>query len=163
MKYIVLDIETTGLDPITKKITCICAKTDKNDGFKFASKDEKEILSKFANWLSGKKGTLLTKNGLMFDIPFIIVRSAINKMDKLNCLLDFEQEDIQTYTQGRVKLDDMALLLGTTNKIGDGCNAIKLFDQGYLDLLEEYCYQDVKVTEDAYLKMIELGIIEVIA
>ena len=54
--------------------------------------------------------------------------------------------------KGRVKLDDMATLMNIPNKSANGLQAIKWFDEGKYKEIEEYCWQDVEVTESVYLK-----------
>ena len=51
----------------------------------------------------------------------------------------------------RVKLDNLAQATLNTAKSADGLQALEWWKQGRLDLITEYCRQDVAVTRDLYL------------
>lgn len=157
-KYAVLDIETTGLNPIDCQITCICTKD--SDGYwhnGFVGEGnftEEDLIQNIADNLQ-KKGVkiLITKNGKMFDIPFMIVRNP----KTTEYYKSLKHIDLQEYTQGRVKLSDMAFLLGTENKSGKGEDAIKLWKDKEFKKLVDYCKQDVEVTEQCFKKLQEVS------
>ncbi|PIS42339.1 MAG: hypothetical protein COT24_03910 [Candidatus Kerfeldbacteria bacterium CG08_land_8_20_14_0_20_40_16] len=50
----------------------------------------------------------------------------------------------------RVSLDDVARSTLNIGKTGDGLKAIKLFREGKMDELCDYCLQDVRLTRDLY-------------
>jgi len=156
-KYAVLDIETTGLNPIDCQVTCICTKDSEgywHNGFVGDGNfTEKHLIQNIIDNLIKKNvKVLITKNGKMFDIPFMIVRNP--KVAEF--LKSLKHIDIQEYTEGRVKLSDMAFLLGTENKSGKGENAIRLWKEKEYTKLVEYCKQDVEVTEQCYKKLQEV-------
>jgi len=157
-KYAVLDIETTGLNPIDFQVTCICTKDSEGywrNGFVGDGNfTEEHLIKNVINNLEKKKiTTLITKNGKMFDIPFLIVRNP----ESAEFLKGLKHIDIQEYTKGRVRLTDMAYLLGTENKIGKGEDAIQLWKDKEYTKLVEYCKQDVEVTEQCYLRLKKLS------
>ena len=170
MKYIVLDIETTGLNPwYGDQITCICAKA--KDGrntiqYKGMASDltEKDLLNSFRSWfkIGGFKDyTLITKNGKHFDIPFILARLCMHyNLGSLHNFIDIKHIDLQETTKKRISLQDMATLLGCTPKSMTGLDAIKLWKDGHYEELQEYCWQDVLTTEECYLKLRDLGVIK---
>jgi uncharacterized protein YprB with RNaseH-like and TPR domain len=160
-KYIVLDIETTGLNPwYGDRITCICAKDNEGNRFKMVDEDEETLLIKFTEWMTEKNPAdflFLTKNGKLFDIPFIISRynfivegSALDKIQEK--LTAYDHFDLQEITKKRISLQSMAELLNCTPKSGTGENAIKLWENKEYNKLNEYCSQDVDTTEEVYLK-----------
>jgi predicted PolB exonuclease-like 3'-5' exonuclease len=156
-KYVVLDIETTGLNPIDCQVTCICTKD--SDGYwhnGFVGEGnftEEHLIENICNNLKKKDvKVVITKNGKMFDIPFMIVRNP----KVAEYIKSLKHIDIQEYTQGRVKLTDMAFLLRTENKSGKGEDAIKLWKEKEFNKLVEYCKQDVEVTEQCYKKLQEV-------
>ena len=51
----------------------------------------------------------------------------------------------------RVKLDNIASATLDVGKSADGLQALKWWKEGRLDLITEYCRQDVSVTRDVYL------------
>jgi len=154
-KYIVLDIETTGLNPINHKITCICAKTNDANYFYKCSTNEYAILIHFYCWIINKKDyIIITKNGKQFDIPFIISRSVLTIDGRFHVLIDiFKHIDIQEVTKKRISLDDMATLLKLSNKSADGLQAIKWFKEKKYSKIIEYCMNDVLLTEKVYKKL----------
>lgn len=156
--YIVLDIETTGLNPwYGDKITCICAKHSNGVTFSKASRNEDTVLTEFWKWyceiVKRDDISLVTKNGKMFDVPFLIARSCANRIAGTDRMILLASHfDLQEITQKRVSLQDMATLMKCTPKSGTGLDAIKLFHEGKLQKLKKYCMQDVETTEEIYLK-----------
>lgn len=102
MGYCVLDIETVplkiedddiieylmdkkftrGLHPVFSKIIVIGVKEEDEDPIIFYGDDEPEIIKKFWKFFYEKRPNLIvTFNGYKFDIPFIYIRSLINKIE----------------------------------------------------------------------------------
>lgn len=50
----------------------------------------------------------------------------------------------------RVKLDNLAQATLGTGKSGDGLKAIRLYREGKIDELRDYCLDDVKITKEIY-------------
>ncbi|MBW2635289.1 MAG: ribonuclease H-like domain-containing protein [Deltaproteobacteria bacterium] len=165
---IFLDIETTGLLPWHgNQVTCICAKTENGTNIKLSNINETTLIKLFLHWLhentKGKTYTLVTFNGKIFDIPFIMARCVIgadSSKETALFLLDYPHidifEEIQKLIGKRLSLNTVAKLLGCTPKSGDGLNAIKLWEKGKYDELQKYCFQDVLTTEEVYLKWMNL-------
>ena len=160
--YIVLDIETTGLNPwYDDVVTCICVKGSKSGhDYHAVSKDEKSLLFDFFEWFKCnyiKDTLLITKNGKAFDIPFLLTRLFLNnalRWEEDLAILKFEHFDLHEVTSKWVRLSDMATLYGVENKSGSGLQAIKLFKDNKLEELKDYCWQDVIVTEQVYKRYI---------
>ncbi len=158
-KYIVLDIETTGLQPwYGARITCICAKDSEGDRFSATRRDEGRLIQLFLEWLTKKHDPnvylLITQNGKEFDIPFIMARIAMMKelTEADKGILDYEHFDLQDIVYWEISLSDLARLFKCTPKSGTGKNAIKLWKEKRYDDLKKYCMQDVETTEEVYLK-----------
>lgn len=81
LKQLVVDIETSGLNPIVDRIFAIGA-MNKNSSTKiFMHQDERKLLQEFINFISNTKpDVLLTYNGTNFDLPFIVKRCQILKI-----------------------------------------------------------------------------------
>ena len=157
-KYLVFDIETTGLSPVDNRITCFCAKDEEGNEFKLYDEYEAILLDKIYKLLLIKRDHLLiSKNGNLFDIPFIILKGFIWKVDIHSLYKNyFYHFDLQEVTEKRISLNDMATMYAIENKSGTGLNAIKLFKEGKISELLDYCMQDVEITEKVYLKYKEL-------
>jgi predicted PolB exonuclease-like 3'-5' exonuclease len=159
--YIVFDIETTGLRPQENQITCICAK-DNQDNWFYKSLDcqiEEDIVDKFLKWLERKPNfKLISANGKDFDIPFILIRAYfLNIPYGYGLELKREHFDIiNDITSKRISLNDLAKLYGFDLKTGNGENAIKLFQDSNFHELIQYCSNDVRLTEQIYLKYMGL-------
>ena len=171
-KYWVLDIETMGLNPwYGRRITAIGIKSSiDNKDLILTDGSEESLLIAFWTWFE-EEGTenfefLVTKNGKMFDVPFILARSHLLCFETLdrkppielniahnklaNKLLDFPHKDLHEITDKWVSLNDMAKILGCEEKIGTGKNAIKLWKEGKIELLKTYLRQDLRVTMQVY-------------
>ena len=126
-----------------------------------ADKDEFKIIDSFLSWIidcAPEEFFIITKNGMAFDMPFILARLALKSytIDHLcnngTSLTKYDHFDLQDITEKRISLQTMAQILGCTPKSGTGMNAIKLWKQGKLKELKEYCIQDVDTTEEVFLK-----------
>lgn len=158
MRNIYFDIETLGLKPIESQITSICAKAEIMP-FKKTSILEKEILNSFKHWLTyypPRDYQFVSKNGKMFDVPYILIRGLLKGVD-MGDILKYNHVDLQEITKGRVSLDDMAKLYGIGKKSGNGLKAIEWFNNGELDKVEDYCWDDVVLTEKIYLQWRKLN------
>lgn len=160
-RYIVFDIETTGLNPTTSKITCICAKSISGNDYKGSHTNESGLIKDFLKWVFDENCNLLiSANGKDFDIPFILVRAYLN-----NLLSSFGQDLIKLkhfdvindITDKKISLNNLAKLYGFELKSGNGINAIKLFEEMKLEELMNYCMNDVLLTEKVYLKFKEVS------
>lgn len=168
-KYIVLDIETTGLNPwYGDKVTCICAKD--SEGKKHNSittteyGSERDSIRSFTKWIRGhdtwEHYILITKNGKLFDVPFILTREELLERDAQRIIFRLKHIDLHEVTKKPVSLSEMATLLGCQQKTGDGKNAIQLWKDGKYQELQDYCMNDVEVTEQVYIKLKELKVVK---
>ena len=101
----------------------------------------------------------MTKNGKEFDAGFILARVALKEMEMLpfaKILLDYDHLDLHDITSRRIGLQQMAELLGCSSKSGNGADAIKLWRQKRFKELKDYCTQDVRVTEQVFLRWMKL-------
>lgn len=82
-----------------------------------------------------------------FDIPVMNAHYAgdLTKLPQLDLM-----EEVTKHTGFRLKLDDIAQATLGVGKSGSGLDAVKYYQEGKLDLLKEYCLQDVKVTKQLY-------------
>lgn len=81
LKRIVVDIETSGLNPIIDRIFAIGNRNESSDVNVFMHQDERKILKEFVNLVGDTKPeALFTYNGMNFDLPFIIKRCQALKI-----------------------------------------------------------------------------------
>jgi len=163
LKYICLDIETTGLMPwYGHRVTTICAETEDGEEFALCDSEESTIIQEFYTWLSfsSTEYFLLTKNGKQFDIPFYLARAAQNFeaedfLALMETVLSYAHHDLQYVTKNWIKLEAMAYLLGVGLKKGKD-NPITLWANNQHADLIEHCKTDVKLTIGSYKRLLEL-------
>ena len=162
-RYMIFDIETTGLDPLFSRITCICGRfSDSRETIELAGDDEKEILLSFIKTLQLNDKLslrLISANGKGFDIPFIITRCYLNEIpySEVSFLLKKNHFDIiNDITDKRISLNNLARLFSLNLKTGNGFHAIQLFKDGKFLELREYCMNDVDLTENIYLQFLKI-------
>ena len=157
-KNIYFDIETTGLKSIETVVTAICAKSDKGK-FGICNDSETDVLLRYNTWLHDHPKSdyqVVSKNGKMFDMPFMIVRGIVNGID-LTDMLKYDHFDLHEVTKSRVSLDDMARLYGVKTKTANGLQAIDWYHEGKFKDILDYCHGDVEVTEEVHKKWKELN------
>ena len=184
MNHLVIDIETVPLDikdeaikeylmdkqiskemrslhPLYSKIICIVLKGKEEV---VLTGEEKEILTRF--WDVVKEHNMfVTHNGYNFDIPFIIIRSAINNVkysskiwlnkysmsssNHFDTMLFFSQNNVFF----NVRLDVIARSLGIDVGEGrfSGREVERLYKEGKMDEIVKHCKEDVEITEKVYL------------
>lgn len=152
-----LDIETTGLNWTKHRITCIGIKHQGKTEV-FIDESEEIVLTNFFYFFKfniGNISQIVTKNGEMFDIPFIVARYLLKCGDNeiYDTFMNFKHFDIHLITKGWVKLDDMAKILKIEGKSGNGLKAIALWHANRYEELIEYNKQDLEVLEQVYLRV----------
>lgn len=160
IRHLTFDIETTGLDPINSRITCICAKTPEGEEFKFCNCEEKETIKDFLKLFDLYDiVSLVSANGKDFDIPFILDRAYILGLDfkpKVEEITNKPHFDVvNDICSKKISLNNLAKLYGFPVKTGNGLEAIKLWNEKKIDKLVNYCANDVRLTEKVYLRYLE--------
>jgi len=160
---VVFDIETSGLNPwYGDRITCICAKDSDKFEFQMVGNGENKLIDSFLRWINqrkSKKYFIITKNGKQFDIPFILTRLVLNagiNLEEGLFILDYPHFDFQEIIDRPISLNNMAKLLKCSKKTGTSWSAIKLWEEKRFDELKAYCINDVEITEQIFLKWINL-------
>ena len=191
MNYIFLDIETVPLDithesikeyfmdnKITKesrafnpnysKIINICVKKIDEEEKTFSGDDEAELLENFLKFIDENKNSVfITYNGYGFDVPFLNVRLALNKlnmpivintnkwnMEKSNhfdVMLFLSQNGTFTNT----RLDVVARMHGVDFQ-GErtlGKDIEKHYKLNDWDFINSHCKQDVEILEGLFKRI----------
>lgn len=82
-----------------------------------------------------------------FDIPVLQPYATFN----LNSLPTLDLMDEAAKLLGyRISLDSLSQATLKSGKTGDGLKAIKLFKEGRIQEIKDYCLQDVRLTRDLY-------------
>lgn len=151
LKKIVLDLETQksfqdvggrGKNHLLKvSVACIYDySTDKYSSF------EEHELSKLAPILQ-TADQIIGYN--IKDFDFEVIQPYLNFNIAEVPYLDLLSE-IEKVLHHRIKLDVVAQGTLGTGKSGNGLEAILYFQNGRMDLLKKYCFDDVKITKQVY-------------
>ena len=144
-REIIFDIETIGdiRDLSTMKVTVVSIYQYEHDSYR--SFEEHELGELWPILERGER--IIGYNSAHFDVP-ILNRyytgelTAIPHLDMLKM--------IKESVGKRFKLNDVAQATLQIEKSADGLIAMEWFKQGKVDLVKEYCEQDVKVTKELY-------------
>lgn len=190
MRYLFLDIETTPieinneevkrylmdkkigesrkLDPNYAKIILLCVKFLNSEDYIIFEGEEKEILERFWNFMKENKDAMIvTHNGYNFDVPFLIIRSCVSKVNipieinmnrwnmgrsnHFDTMLFFSSQGSFT----NPNLDILARLNGI-EVLGDrieGRDIEKLYKKGDIEKIKEHCKRDIYVLEKVFEKL----------
>jgi predicted PolB exonuclease-like 3'-5' exonuclease len=97
----------------------------KEAGFLFKPMEEKEMLEKFWQGVKNYK-EFVSFNGRQFDVPFLIIRSAINKIKPSLNLMSNRYLKFQNYGVKHIDLQDQLAFYGAVRRKGNlhlYCNA----------------------------------------
>ncbi|MBI4690979.1 MAG: ribonuclease H-like domain-containing protein [Nitrospirae bacterium] len=130
------------------------------NGIKFETGTEKEILEKF--WNTVKTYTqIITFNGRGFDCPFILIRSAVHKIKPSREIMPnryngphidlFDQLTFYGASRRRFSLDMWCKTFGIKSPKEDGITGYDIkaifTDKRYVDIAR-YCMGDVRATKE---------------
>ena len=142
-----------------------------DDNIKMQLSNEKKILEDFWKILQYyKHPTLVTFNGRNFDVPFVMLRSAIHRIrppfnlmtgTKFNYPNHIDLLDELTYYSGsswgatrRFNFDFYAHSFGIASPKAQGVDGSKVHDmfiEGQIKEISEYCLRDVNATWELFL------------
>ncbi len=145
-KEVVFDIETIGdiRDLSTMKITVVSIYEFENDQTR--SFEEHELSQLWP--ILERAERIIGYNSEHFDVPILSRYYAgdLSKIPHLDML-----KVIKESTGKRFKLNDLVKATLQLEKSADGLQAMQWFQEGKLDLIKQYCEQDVRVTKELYL------------
>ena len=161
------DLETTGLDPTTDRITAIGIKGKNKDQeveHVYADPDERKLLEEFWSFMDQQAvpPTLVTYNGVGFDLPFLRLRSLAHNL-KPKWLGNLDTIDLMRVlfpygAQNRSK-DDVCRALGIPQANGlTGKDMPGLWAEGKLDQIVEHCLDDIRRQWTLFQRMREAGL-----
>lgn len=150
MKKLVFDIETKNTfrevgknDPSALEISVLVTYDYDTDTYtSYMEKDLPELWKVIEH-----TDLLIGYNSDHFDIPLLNKYYAgdLTKIKSLDLLAE-----IYKSIGRRLRLDDIANATLGMNKSASGLDAIRWWKEGKIDLITEYCTQDVKVTKEVY-------------
>ena len=164
---IIFDIETTGFDPMEKRITCISLINIEHDKpVSFYGEDESLILKQFWNVIKDGAKTI-SFNGDSFDIPFLIKRSLINNVPVTNLFkkhIDLRKVANSFYftykEHEKGKLTDWGKILGIDVITEDGAEMINHYEKKDWKTIKAHCEEDVMLTKALFTRCKECELIK---
>lgn len=144
-KEIIFDIETIGdiKDLMTMKVTCVSIYEYEHD--RYQSFDEHELNNLWP--ILERADRLIGYNSEHFDLPILgrCYSGDLTRIPHLDLL-----KVVKESTGTRIKLNDVAKATLGIQKSADGLQAMEWYKEGKMDLIKQYCEQDVKVTKEVY-------------
>ena len=164
------DIDQAALNWWTGAVVCIQASAG-DEKFAGVDLDEKKLLLSFGEWLSKHYDKVLVgKSSKTFDVPFLVGRymahdlgvpTNLRTVDRFR-VTDIDQIFGHSITSGQVStLSNYAFGLGikgksaSGNHVADMVNQYLLGDKTKLTELENYCRQDVAITEEVLRRFLK--------
>lgn len=144
-REVVFDIETVGdiKDYNTMKVTVVSVYEFETDSYRSFDEHELGLL-----WpILEKAERLIGFNSESFDIPILAkyYSGDLKRIEHLDLL-----KVVKESTGRRYKLNDLAKATLQIEKSADGLQAMEWYKEGKIDLIKQYCEQDVKVTKEIY-------------
>lgn len=144
-KEIVFDIETIGdiRNMQSMKLTVISIYEYEHDAYR--SFEESELGELWP--ILERSERLIGFNSAHFDIPILnrYYAGDLTTLPHLDML-----KVVKESSGSRFKLNDLAKATLQIEKSADGLQAMEWFKEGKIDLIKQYCEQDVKVTKELY-------------
>lgn len=149
MRKITLDIETIGefgaggFDINKMELSMCCIYDSETKEFKSFLKEELPELWKILE----SADLIIGYNSDHFDIPILNKYyagdlTAIRSVDLL--------KEVKKVLGRRLRLDNIAEATLGKKKSGNGLQAVKWWQEGKIDLVRQYCIDDVAITRDIY-------------
>ncbi len=145
-------------------------KSFEENGYRFTVMNEKEMLQKFWD-IAEKYDTFVTFNGRQFDVPFLMVRSAVHGIRPSKNLLANRYLNAQPGNARHIDLFDQLTFYGALRRKGglhlwcrafgiaspkaqgvDGDDVKALFENGKSANIARYNARDLRATYELYMK-----------
>lgn len=159
----IIDLETTGLNPIEKleingireikqnKIICISILNLENNELKtFLGENEKDVLYDFWKYV-GDDCELIGFN-INFDLNFLYVRSFLNniKINIINEMLDVRKLIYKYSDFGVGKLSELSELTGLKSTTSNGSQMLELYNNKNWNEIKRHCEEDILLTKHLF-------------
>lgn len=149
MKVITFDIETRNIvqgaafDMANQELTICCIHDSETGEYSSYLKEE---LPKLWGILE-RADILVGYNSDHFDIPILnrYYSGDLTKIKSVDLL-----KEVRNVLGRRLKLDNIAEATLGRNKTADGMQAVVWWEEGKVDLVRQYCIEDVKITRELY-------------
>ncbi len=157
--FVVVDIETKDSffsagspDPAALNISVVGVYASDEDKLFCLKENEIDQLWPYME----KADRIIGFNLKGFDYPILqkYYNGTIAKLPTLDMLEEFKKDH-----GFRIKLDILAQENLGHGKSGDGLMAIKLYEEGKIEELMQYCLDDIKITRDLFLQGRDSGVL----
>ncbi len=159
--------ESRSLNPTYSKIINIGIKPFGKEARLFSG-EERSILQEFWDCIKSENNVIIiTHNGYNFDIPFLILRSCVNKIkipininiNRWSMINSNHFDTMMFFSHYGTFVNPNLEILGNLNNIKldnlriNGSDVERLYKEGRLDLIEKHCKQDVELLEEVFKKL----------
>jgi uncharacterized protein YprB with RNaseH-like and TPR domain len=154
-----LDIETTGLDAFADRIIMIGV----SDGVEhrlFYNENEKELIESFLNYMFTNRDLLVTFNGDLFDLKFIVTRAIKYGLNPCNLLLARHVDYmwvVKKYfktARGIPSLKELARFLDIeVEKSITGAQVVELWEKRDIAAIKKHLESDLMLLKKIHEKM----------
>lgn len=156
-----------SLNPLWGRVVAIGQAVDDQEPEVFLSEDEDLEAGNVSECFRELAPTLITFNGLAFDLPFLRVRAAalgvnLSTSVPFSRLLaryrtdaHFDVRAVITNWDNRVKgtLADCCHAFGITPPVGSGADVWPAYQRGDFDFIEQHCRSNVEATRALYRRL----------
>lgn len=162
-RVLFLDVESTGLEAESSFVVGVGFMYE--DGswrhvFAASLSDEARVVAEAVGEVS-RFDTVVTWNGLGFDIPMLVARALVSNVDPSPLLKPRHVDLLRVFREfvrlGRYGLDDVAKFLGIAKKVQlKGSDMPPLYlkalsgDRESLKVIEEHCYDDLQALREVF-------------
>jgi len=162
-RVLFMDVESTGLEAESSFVVGVGFMYE--DGswrhlFAASLSDEARVVREAVEEAS-RFDTVVTWNGLSFDVPMLVARALVNNVDPSPLLKPRHVDLLRLFRDyvrlGRYGLDDVAKFLGIPKKVQlKGSDMPPLYlralsgDRGSLKVIEEHCYDDLQALREVF-------------
>lgn len=157
MKRLVIDIETTELEPWKGRIVAIgCRDTGSKKTMCFFDEDEFSLLQRFTDFYkNGGYGEIIGYN-ISFDIRFIFARCLFYNLPCQPLWSSRRTDVMDILRKGKLgysysfnksgKLQDWVEFIFNASKLEKGDSVLKLYEKREFTRIINYCKEDVNLT-----------------
>lgn len=162
MAELIIDIETTGLEPDENRVICIAIRDiERGRTYCYHDEDEAAMLEEFFLFIERRQPDRWIAYNTPFDRRFLFVRAAKHSINARG-FFSITYEDLMPiltnggycYSSNNTKgLDQWAEFFLGEGKIMENGSVPEKYEQGKVQEIKDYCRDDVRITAEIWSKV----------
>lgn len=162
MAELIIDIETTGLEPDENRIICIAIRDlQRERTYCYEDSNEKDMLEGFFSFIEARDPDCWIAYNTPFDRRFLFVRAAKYGVDGRG-FFSITYEDLMPilknggycYSSNNSKgLGEWAKFFLGEGKMMDNGSVPEKYEKGKIQEIKDYCRDDVEITAEIWKKV----------